>query len=59
LKAIYLWDDHLTLVLNGGEKPIVIDDILLDDIEADNAEYLSSSLVADAPPLGYYTNPYT
>jgi len=49
LKAIYLWDDHLTLVLNGGEKPIVIDDILLDDIEKDNEEYLSSSLVADAP----------
>ena len=50
LRAIYLFDDRLTLILNGGDKPIVIDDILLDDIEASNEEYLSSSLVADAPP---------
>jgi len=50
LRAIYLFDDRLTLILNGGDKPIIIDDILLDDIEADNAEYLCSSLVADAPP---------
>ena len=49
LRAIYLFDDRLTLILNGGDKPIVIDDILLDDIEASNEEYLSSSLVADAP----------
>ena len=51
LRAIYLFDDRLTLILNGGDKPIVIDDILLDDIEASNEEYLSSSLVADAPPF--------
>ena len=50
LRAIYLFDDRLTLILNGGDKVIVIDDILLDDIEASNEEYLSSSLVADAPP---------
>ena len=56
LRAIYLFDDRLTLILNGGDKPIVIDDILLDDIEASNEEYLSSSLVADAPPQESYTN---
>lgn len=50
LRAIYLYDDKFTLVLNGGEKAITIDDILMDEIEASNEEYLSSSLVADAPP---------
>ena len=39
----------MILILNGGDKPIVIDDILLDDNEASNEENLSSSLVADAP----------
>ena len=53
LRAIYLFDDRLTLILNGGDKPIVIDDILLDDIEASNEEYLSSSLVANAPPKSF------
>jgi len=51
LRAIYLFDDRLTLILNGGDKPIVIDDILLDEIKASNKEYLGSSLVADASPL--------
>ena len=57
LRAIYLFDDRLTLILNGGDKPIVIDDILLDDIEASNEEYLSSSLVADAPPTKRHSFP--
>ncbi|MCI7192676.1 hypothetical protein MR547_05325, partial [bacterium] len=44
-----------TLILNGSDKPIVIDDILLDEIEEgldddlDNHN-LCSPLVADAPP---------
>lgn len=50
LRAVYLWDDKITLVLNGGEKPITIDDILLDEIEADNKAFVSSSMVAVAPP---------
>ena len=50
LRAIYLWDDKMTLILNGGDKPITIDGILLDEIEADNAEFVSSSMIALAPP---------
>nr|WP_307757125.1 recombinase family protein [uncultured Christensenella sp.] len=50
LRAIYLYDDRLTLILNGGDKPITIEDIPLDEIEASNEEYLCSSLVAGAPP---------
>lgn len=50
VRAIYLWDDKMTIILNGGGKPIEIDDILLDEIEEDNAVFESSSIVADAPP---------
>lgn len=50
LRAVYLWDDRLTLILNGGDKPITIDDVLLDEIEADNKAFVSSSMVAEAPP---------
>ncbi len=50
LRAVYLWDDKITLILNGGDKPVTIDDILLDEIEADNQAFFSSSMVADAPP---------
>jgi Site-specific recombinases, DNA invertase Pin homologs len=50
LQAVYLWDDKLTIVLNGGDKAITIDDILLDEIEADNAEFSCSRMVAEAPP---------
>jgi DNA invertase Pin-like site-specific DNA recombinase len=50
LRAVYLWDDKLTLILNGGDKPITIDDVLLDEIEADSKEFVSSSMVAVAPP---------
>lgn len=58
LRAIYLFDDRMTLVLNGGDKPIVIDDILLDEIEADNADFECSRMVAPAPPERNYTNFY-
>ena len=50
VRAIYLWDDKMTIILNGGGKPIEIDDILLDEIEENNAEFECSSMVADAPP---------
>lgn len=45
----------MTLILNGGDRQITIDDILLDEIEEYfEGEVLShagcSSLVADAPP---------
>lgn len=56
LRAVYLYDDRFTLVLNGSDTPITIDDILLDEIEEGLDEdlsnhTLSSSLVADAPPM--------
>jgi len=40
----------MTLILNGGDRPITIDDILLDEIEANNAEFECSLMVAPAPP---------
>ena len=55
LRAVYLYDDRFTLVLNGSDTPITIDDILLDEIEEGlegdpNSCEGCSSLVADAPP---------
>lgn len=55
LRAIYLYDDRMTLILNGGDRPITIDDILLDEIEEYFADTVShyaecSPLVAAAPP---------
>ena len=51
LRAIYLKDDRFTLILNGGNKPIVMDDILLDEIEAALDERAGcSSMVAPPPP---------
>ena len=55
LQAVYLYDDRMTLIFNGGEQPITLNDVLLDEIE----DYLESAisyhkkcspLVADAPP---------
>lgn len=56
LKAVYLYDDKFTLILNGSERMITIDDILLDDIEAhfeseSKAKDEGSPLVASAPPI--------
>jgi len=55
LRAVYLYDDRMTLILNGGDRPITIDDILLDEIEehfenAVSSHARCSPLVADAPP---------
>ena len=56
-----MYDDRFTLVLNGSDTPITIDDILLDEIEegleGDLTNYEGgSSLVADAPPSRPQTN---
>ena len=45
----------MTLILNGGDRPIIIDDILLDEIEEHFEDAVSSHagcspLVAAAPP---------
>ena len=53
LSAIYLWDDKVTLVLNGGNVPIVIEDIPLDEIEMDNEAFVGSRMVAPVPPARY------
>ena len=69
LRAIYLFDDRFTLILNGGDRQITIDDILLDDIEEYFDGVMSSCaecspLVADAPPnligflIQFHQEPY-
>ena len=55
LRAIYLYDDRMTLILNGGDRQITIDDILLDKIEEHFESAVSnyagcSPLVVVAPP---------
>ena len=55
LRAIYLYDNRMTLIFNGGDRPITIDDILLDEIEEHFESAVSgfagcSPLVAVAPP---------
>jgi hypothetical protein len=49
LNAVYLYNDRFTLVFNGSNKPIVIDDILLDEIVASD-EVAYSTVVAGTPP---------
>ena len=63
LRAVYLYDDRFTLILNGSNTPIAIDDILLDEIEKELEGSLTnregcSPLVADAPPKVPYSNYY-
>jgi len=48
----------MTLILNGGDRPITIDDILLDEIEEHFEDAVSSHagcspLVAAAPPMHF------
>ena len=55
LRAVYLYDDRMTLFFNGGERPIILDDVLLDEIEEHFESAVSyhkecSPLAADAPP---------
>ena len=63
LRAVYLYDDRMTLFFNGGERPIILDDVLLDEIEEHFESVVSyhkkcSPLVADAPPNQYNPNLY-
>lgn len=60
LRAIYRYDDRMTLIINGGDRPITVDDILLDEIEEHFESVVSGyagclPLVSVAPP----TNPNT
>ena len=53
--SIYLYDDHFTLIINASKKPLSIDNIPLDDIEAtfegENSDMEGcSSLMTPAPP---------
>lgn len=53
--SIYLYDDHFTLIINASKKPLSIDNIPLNDIEAvfegKNSETGGcSSLMTPAPP---------
>lgn len=63
LRAIYLYDDRMTLILNGGDRPITIDNILLDEIEEHFEDAVSSHagcspLVAAAPPFQKIPPPF-
>ncbi|MBP9988604.1 MAG: recombinase family protein [Ruminococcus sp.] len=49
VSAIYLYDDHYTLIFNAGGKKIRLDNLPLDDIES-AIDGECSSVVADAPP---------
>ena len=33
VKAIYLYDDKMTIVFNSGDEPVTVDDLLLSEIE--------------------------
>ncbi|MDL2220462.1 recombinase family protein [Eubacteriales bacterium OttesenSCG-928-N14] len=52
LQAVYLWDDRFTLILNGGDKSLSLEDIPLDEIEISDMDFVCSSFVADSPPAG-------
>ena len=54
--SIYLYDDNFTLIINASKKPLSIDNIPLDDIEAalSGDTYTSakcSSMKLSAPPF--------
>ena len=55
VNAVYLYDDHFTLLINASKKPISVEDIPLDDIEAtfkgeDNQTDGCSQLANPVPP---------
>lgn len=57
VRETFLKNDRFTMILNGGDKPVEVTDLLLDDIEAAFGENTanagkSSSLAANAPPYG-------
>lgn len=54
--SVYLYDDHFTLIINASKKPINIENIPLDDIEAafegENTNMEGcSSMTTPAPPI--------
>lgn len=55
VRAIYLYDDKMTIYLNSGDKETVIDDILIDETEEyfdslNSALIGGSTVVASVPP---------
>ena len=63
LRAIYLYDNRMTLILNGGDRSITIDDTLLDETEEHFEDSVSSHagcspLVAVAPPSKHVSMPW-
>ena len=54
VNAIYLYDDKLVIFFNSGDKPVTIDDELLDQIENSAGFVLAHS----APPNGSCVNYY-
>ena len=55
VRAIYLYDDKMTIYLNSGDKETVIDDILIDETEEyfdslNSALNGGSAVVASVPP---------
>lgn len=55
IRAIYLYDDKLTIYLNGTSREIVVDEVLVNVVEsrldgANSGNSEGSSLVANAPP---------
>ena len=55
VRAIYLYDDKMTIYLNSGDKETVIDDILIDETEKyfdslNSALNGGSAVVASVPP---------
>ena len=56
VRAIYLYDDKMTIYLNSGDKETVIDDILIDETEEyfdslNSALNGGSAVVASVPPM--------
>ncbi len=63
VNSVYLYDDYFTIIINASRKPIHIDNIQLDDIEAafkkkTNHKGASSSMTNFAPPNEYNPNLY-
>ena len=59
MNEIYLYDDRFTLILNGSEESVTVDEITLDEIESYfESQEECSLLEMDAPPKGYYTSTY-
>jgi len=50
LSTVYLFEDRATMVFNGSDKLIVVDDILLDKIKADNEAFVNSITFTQKPP---------